>query len=156
MIIFDDGHFYRGDLIATGSNDKTVKLMNFNPSTATLEGLKTLCLSLTKSLLKIIHLFLVDNCNLDTQEPRATWQCTMEQFETAHLLRWVNQPKILGFSSVSCDLLRDRNLIWPDDLIVCSGWKWRCSSPHLGRSRWLQSLCHRLHNQHSIPGLRWS
>jgi len=28
----------RGDLIATGSNDKTVKLMNFNPSTATLEG----------------------------------------------------------------------------------------------------------------------
>ena len=32
----------RGDLIATGSNDKTVKLMNFNPSTATLEGLRTL------------------------------------------------------------------------------------------------------------------
>ena len=28
----------RGDLIATGSNDKTVKLMNFNTSTATLEG----------------------------------------------------------------------------------------------------------------------
>ena len=37
----------RGDLIATGSNDKTVKLMNFNPSTATLEGLKILYLSLT-------------------------------------------------------------------------------------------------------------
>ena len=28
----------RGDLIATGSNDKTVKLMNFNTSTASLEG----------------------------------------------------------------------------------------------------------------------
>ena len=28
----------RGDLIATGSNDKTVKLMQFNPNTAGLEG----------------------------------------------------------------------------------------------------------------------
>ena len=27
-----------GNLIATGSNDKTVKLMQFNPSTAGLEG----------------------------------------------------------------------------------------------------------------------
>lgn len=28
-----------GDLMATGSNDKTVKLMRFNPETSNLEGM---------------------------------------------------------------------------------------------------------------------
>lgn len=35
-----------GDLMATGSNDKTVKLMKFNPETSNLEGLCTWALGI--------------------------------------------------------------------------------------------------------------
>ena len=90
----------RGDLIATGSNDKTVKLMNFNPSTATLEGLRTLLgiLWTDCDLWQIRQDLWLATCDrldnvicdlwLATCDPlgnviyfqvlRATWPCTME------------------------------------------------------------------------------
>ena len=123
-----------------------------------------------------IYIYSWTIASFNTQEPRATWRCTMEPFETAHLLRWVHWNLSFFFLlrdqnlrahliswhymehwSLSLVILSgssDHNLIWSDYFL--SGWQWRCPSSDLGRSRWLQSLCHRLHHQHSLPGTRWS
>ena len=58
------------------------------------------------------------------QEPRATWRCTMEPFETAHLLRWVHQPNIGFFLpefKSSSDQLADMKL-WSLSLFLVLFW----------------------------------